>query len=81
MFTPRCLPISHPPPPFYQVAYAPEGIGRDDSDGARRPKKIPPETVVELAEHHADDALTERKIDVLRQVAFRARALRDPYSA
>lgn len=32
-------------------------------------KKIPPEIAVELAEHHADDALTEREIDVLRQVA------------
>jgi len=32
-------------------------------------KKIPPEIAVEMAEHHADDALTEREIDVLRQVA------------
>ena len=32
-------------------------------------KRIPPEIAVELAEHHADDALTEREIDVLRQVA------------
>ena len=32
-------------------------------------KKIPPEIAVELAEHHADDALTEREIDVLRHVA------------
>jgi len=32
-------------------------------------KKIPPEIAVELAEHHADDALTEREIEVLRQVA------------
>jgi DNA-binding NarL/FixJ family response regulator len=32
-------------------------------------KKIPPEIAVELAEHHADDALTEREIGVLRQVA------------
>lgn len=32
-------------------------------------KRIPPEIAVELAEHHADDALTKREIDVLRQVA------------
>lgn len=32
-------------------------------------KRIPPEIAVELAEHHPDDALTEREIDVLRQVA------------
>jgi DNA-binding NarL/FixJ family response regulator len=32
-------------------------------------KRIPPEIAVELAEHHSDDALTEREIDVLRQVA------------
>lgn len=35
--------------------------------GGRR--RIPPEIAVELAEHHTDDALTEREIDVLRQVA------------
>ena len=32
-------------------------------------KRIPPEVAVELAEHHSDDALTEREIEVLRQVA------------
>jgi DNA-binding NarL/FixJ family response regulator len=32
-------------------------------------KKIPAEIAVELAEHHTDDALTEREIEVLRQVA------------
>jgi DNA-binding NarL/FixJ family response regulator len=32
-------------------------------------KKIPPAIAVELAEHHADDALTEREIEVLQQVA------------
>ena len=32
-------------------------------------KKIPPEIAVELAEHHSDDDLTVREIDVLRQVA------------
>lgn len=32
-------------------------------------KRIPPEIAVELAEHHPDDALTEREIHVLRQVA------------
>jgi DNA-binding NarL/FixJ family response regulator len=32
-------------------------------------KRIPPEIAVEMAEHHSDDALTEREIDVLRQVA------------
>src|SRR5262244_559013 len=32
-------------------------------------KKIPPEIAIEMAEHHADDALTEREIEVLRQVA------------
>jgi DNA-binding NarL/FixJ family response regulator len=32
-------------------------------------KRIPPEIAIEMAEHHSDDALTEREIDVLRQVA------------
>lgn len=32
-------------------------------------KKIPAEIAVEMAEHHSDDALTEREMDVLRQVA------------
>ena len=35
--------------------------------GGRR--RIPPEIAIELAEHHGDDNLTEREIDVLRQVA------------
>src|SRR5439155_21706633 len=30
---------------------------------------IPPEIAVEMAEHHAADALTEREIEVLQQVA------------
>jgi DNA-binding NarL/FixJ family response regulator len=32
-------------------------------------KRIPPEIAVEIAEHHSDDALTQREIDVLRAVA------------
>jgi DNA-binding NarL/FixJ family response regulator len=32
-------------------------------------KRVPPEIAVEMAEHHADDALTEREIEVLRAVA------------
>jgi DNA-binding NarL/FixJ family response regulator len=32
-------------------------------------KKIPPEIAVELAEHQTDDALTDREIEVLQQVA------------
>ena len=32
-------------------------------------KKIPNEIAVEIAQHHSDDALTEREIEVLRQVA------------
>jgi DNA-binding NarL/FixJ family response regulator len=32
-------------------------------------KRIPPEIAIEIAEHHSDDALTEREIEVLRQVA------------
>jgi DNA-binding NarL/FixJ family response regulator len=32
-------------------------------------KRIPPEIAVEMAEHHADDALSEREIEVLKQVA------------
>jgi DNA-binding NarL/FixJ family response regulator len=32
-------------------------------------KRIPPEIAIEMAEHHTDDALTEREIGVLRQVA------------
>jgi len=32
-------------------------------------KRIPPEIAVEMAEHHADDALTEREIQVLQEVA------------
>ena len=32
-------------------------------------KRIPPELAVEMAQHHTDDALTEREIEVLREVA------------
>ena len=32
-------------------------------------KRIPPEIAVEMAEHHTDDALTEREIEVLLHVA------------
>ena len=32
-------------------------------------KRIPPEIAMELAEHHSDDALTVREIQVLREVA------------
>jgi DNA-binding NarL/FixJ family response regulator len=32
-------------------------------------KRIPPEIAVQMAEHHSDDALTEREIEVLREVA------------
>lgn len=32
-------------------------------------KRVPPEIAVEMAEHHSDDALTEREIEVLREVA------------
>ncbi|HKR12337.1 MAG TPA: response regulator transcription factor [Pyrinomonadaceae bacterium] len=32
-------------------------------------KRIPPEIAIEMAEHHSDDALTEREIQVLRSVA------------
>jgi len=32
-------------------------------------KRIPPEIAIEMAEHHSDDALTEREIQVLRAVA------------
>lgn len=32
-------------------------------------KKIPPEIAVEMAQHHTDDALTDREIQVLREVA------------
>ncbi len=32
-------------------------------------KRIPPEIASEIAEHHADDALTQREIEVLRLVA------------
>jgi DNA-binding NarL/FixJ family response regulator len=32
-------------------------------------KRIPPEIAVEMAEHHTDDSLTEREIEVLLQVA------------
>jgi two-component system, NarL family, response regulator len=32
-------------------------------------KRIPPEIAIEMAEHHTDDALSEREIEVLRQVA------------
>jgi len=39
---------------------------RSVNDGKKR---IPPEIAVEMAEHHTDDALTEREIEVLREVA------------
>jgi DNA-binding NarL/FixJ family response regulator len=32
-------------------------------------KRIPPEIAVEMAEHHSDDALTTREVEVLREVA------------
>ena len=32
-------------------------------------KRIPPDIAVEMAQHHSDDALTEREIEVLREVA------------
>jgi DNA-binding NarL/FixJ family response regulator len=32
-------------------------------------RRVPPEVAVELAEHCADDVLTEREIDILREVA------------
>jgi len=32
-------------------------------------KRVPPEIAAQLAEHYSDDALTEREIDVLRQIA------------
>jgi DNA-binding NarL/FixJ family response regulator len=32
-------------------------------------KKIPPEIAVEMAEHHTDDALSAREIEILRHVA------------
>ena len=32
-------------------------------------KRIPSEIAMEMAEHHADDSLTEREIEVLREVA------------
>jgi DNA-binding NarL/FixJ family response regulator len=32
-------------------------------------KRIPPEIAVDMAEHHTDDELTEREVEVLRQVA------------
>ena len=32
-------------------------------------KRIPPEIAVEMAEHHTDDLLTERELEVLKQVA------------
>jgi DNA-binding NarL/FixJ family response regulator len=32
-------------------------------------KRIPPEIAVQIAEHHTDDALTGREVEVLRQVA------------
>jgi DNA-binding NarL/FixJ family response regulator len=36
-------------------------------DGGR--KRVPPEIAVEMAEHHTDDLLTDREIEVLRRVA------------
>ncbi len=32
-------------------------------------RRIPPEIAVEIAEHHTDDALTQREVEVLRRVA------------
>jgi two-component system, NarL family, response regulator len=32
-------------------------------------KRVPPEIAIEIAEHHSDDSLTEREVEVLRQVA------------
>ena len=32
-------------------------------------KRVPPEIAIDIAEHHSDDLLTEREVEVLRQVA------------
>jgi DNA-binding NarL/FixJ family response regulator len=32
-------------------------------------KRVPPEIAVEMAEHHTDDLLTDREVEVLREVA------------
>jgi DNA-binding NarL/FixJ family response regulator len=32
-------------------------------------KRFPPEIAIEIAEHHSDDSLTEREVEVLREVA------------
>jgi DNA-binding NarL/FixJ family response regulator len=32
-------------------------------------KRIPPEVAIKMAEHHSDDSLTEREIEILQQVA------------
>jgi DNA-binding NarL/FixJ family response regulator len=32
-------------------------------------KRIPPEVAIKMAEHHGDDALTERETEILREVA------------
>jgi DNA-binding NarL/FixJ family response regulator len=32
-------------------------------------KRIPPEIAVEMAEHHTDDALSDREVEILREVA------------
>jgi DNA-binding NarL/FixJ family response regulator len=32
-------------------------------------KRIPPEVAIKMAEHHSDDALTSREIEILQQVA------------
>jgi hypothetical protein len=42
-------------------------IGRLEPHGGR--KRIPQEIADELAEHHADDELTDRELEVLQQVA------------
>lgn len=54
---------------LYVKEHGTKGIDRYHPHGPCRQKRIPAEIAVEIAQHHSDDALTEREIEVLREVA------------
>src|SRR5260370_31988719 len=49
--------------------YASGGTGQHDSEHTCRRRRVPPEIAAGIAEHVADDTLTEHEIEVLRKAA------------
>ena len=49
--------------------HASEGPAGSDPPRACGKKRIPPEIAAQIAEHISDEALTEREVEVLREIA------------